>query len=80
LQRLTTGRCAQIGDMLAGNIANEGAEILVAPESADAGSATVKVCYRFPSNELAMRESYRFSDGMITASVQEQIAENCSGF
>ena len=39
-----------------------------------------KVCYKFTSNELMTVELFLFNDGMIIKSVQETVADHCSGF
>lgn len=59
---------------------NAGAEILTRQVSVSDGVVTAEVCYRFPSNETYNRESYTVTEGIITASVQEKIGDNCVGF
>lgn len=41
---------------------------------------TMLVCYRFPDNDLLMRESFTFAGDTITRSTQTTVAENCDGF
>lgn len=49
-------------------------------EKIDAAGATVLVCYRFPSNELFGRDSFRVANGKITESAQSSIGETCDVF
>ena len=43
-------------------------------------TVTMLVCYRFPGNELLMRESFTFAGEMIAQSTQATVAEDCSAF
>lgn len=45
----------------------------------DDGMAAV-VCYRFSSNQLMTEETFYFSDGKISKSIQITIADDCAGF
>lgn len=56
------------------------AEITTKAQSADASSAIVEVCYRFPSNERLNRETFALAGDTVTAMTQEEIAESCDGF
>ena len=38
------------------------------------------VCYDFGSNQSMTRETSTVVDGLITANMQEELAENCEGF
>lgn len=49
-------------------------------ESATPAGAVAIVCYRFPGNEMMMREQFDFADGLIAKSTQAQMADNCDGF
>lgn len=49
-------------------------------EEMDQTSATVLVCYRFPSNELFGRDAFRVSNGRIIESAQSSIGESCDVF
>jgi len=40
-------------------------------------SATVEVCYEFPSNSFTNEETFEFSDGKVVSQVQQQIEEGC---
>ena len=51
------------------------------PSRADTDETLTRiVCYRFPSNESMTRETSTVVDGLITANMQEEIAESCEGF
>ena len=43
-------------------------------------TVTMLVCYRFPENELLMRESFTFAGERIARSMQATVAEDCSAF
>ena len=58
----------------------QGASIETKPLESSSGSAIVRVCYRFPSNERLNRETFAFAGGQITAQRQQVLAEDCSDF
>ena len=60
--------------------ANDGAIILTKAEAVADTTATVDVCYSFPSNEMLIREVFTMDGAKITGSIQEQISETCDGF
>ncbi len=60
--------------------ATKGAIILTQMISSENGKDVVEVCYRFPDNEQLNRETYHYSDGLITAVTQERIGNECKGF
>ncbi|MBO6916968.1 MAG: hypothetical protein JJ858_00925 [Rhizobiaceae bacterium] len=49
-------------------------------QNSDDDYIITKVCYKFTSNELMTVEMFLFNDGMIVKSVQETVADHCSGF
>jgi hypothetical protein len=55
-------------------------EVLTKTVSADAQSAVVDVCYRFPSNEKVNRETFTLDTDEIVRVVQEESAQTCDGF
>ncbi|MCB1440000.1 MAG: nuclear transport factor 2 family protein [Nitratireductor sp.] len=57
--------------------ANKDADITATLEKLDGQTVTMKVCYKFPSNELLEREVFTLSGEQIVSSVQEQISESC---
>jgi hypothetical protein len=57
--------------------ANKDAQITARLEKLDGQTVTMKVCYKFPSNELLEREVFTLEDEQIVSSVQEQISESC---
>ena len=57
--------------------ANKDADITATLEKLDGQTVTMKVCYKFPSNELLEREVFTLSGEQIASSVQEQISESC---
>lgn len=62
--------------------ANKDAEILTrsGKETGSPDTVAVEVCYRFPSNELLIEETFELAGEKITQSVQQQISESCDGF
>lgn len=54
------------------------ASIVYRYESIEEGSASVLVCYRFTSNEQLNLESFTYSNGLITGSVQEFKGADCA--
>lgn len=54
------------------------ANIVYRYESIEEGSASVLVCYRFTSNEQLNLESFTYSNGLITGSVQEFKGADCA--
>ena len=51
------------------------------PDTADTDETLVRlVCYEFPANTSMTRETTTVVDGMITANMQDEIAEDCEGF
>ncbi len=55
------------------------AEITTQTTSADATSAIVEVCYRFPTNQRLNRETFALAGDTVTAMTQEELAESCDG-
>lgn len=55
------------------------ADILTRATSADAASAIVVVCYRFPSNQRLNRETFALAGDTVTGMTQEELAESCDG-
>jgi hypothetical protein len=62
-----------------GDAIKEG-EVLTKTISADAATAIVDVCYRFPSNEKVNRETFTIEADKIVRVVQEESAQTCQGF
>jgi len=58
--------------------ATRDANIVYRYESIDANSASVLVCYRFTSNEQLNLESFTYSNGQITGSIQEFKSVDCA--
>ena len=56
------------------------AKIETKPISGDPANAVIDVCYRFPSNQRLIRETFVFAGAVIANQTQELIAENCDGF
>jgi hypothetical protein len=44
------------------------------------GTDILEVCYRFKNNEQLNRETYTYSDSLITSVIQELIGTECKGF
>ncbi len=49
-------------------------------ESATDTQSVALVCYRFPGNEMTVREIFTFAGDLIVKSVQAQTAGDCVGF
>jgi hypothetical protein len=60
--------------------AMKGASVRHKIESSTADTASVLVCYTFPSNEALGRETFRVEGGKIKESVQTTIGDSCAGF
>jgi hypothetical protein len=55
-------------------------EVLTKTISANATTAIVDVCYRFPSNEKVNRETFTLESDKIIRLVQEESAQTCQSF
>jgi ketosteroid isomerase-like protein len=60
--------------------AMKGASVRHKLESSTADTASVLVCYTFPSNEALGRETFRVEGGKVKESVQTTIGDSCAEF
>ena len=58
----------------------EGGSVRYRLESETANAAVALVCYHFTSNEMLSRESFTFARGLVSTSVQNKVADDCSQF